>query len=71
MFKFKLEFGYEEEFIRWKRNTLLSGSDWTHLTDSPLSSEKKAEWAVYRQALRDLPENTNDFNNVIWPIPPT
>ena len=40
--------------------SLLSGSDWTQLPDSPLSSTKKAEWATYRQSLRDL-EVTSDF----------
>ena len=38
-----------------ERNKLLSESDWTQLPDSPLSTEKKAEWATYRQALRDMP----------------
>ena len=37
------------------RRVFLKESDWTQMTDSPLSDEKKAEWAVYRQALRDLP----------------
>lgn len=36
------------------RKFLLLNSDWTQLPDSPLSAEKKAEWAAYRQALRDL-----------------
>ena len=38
-----------------KRRTLLKTTDWTQVTDSPLSDEKRAEWAVYRQALRDIP----------------
>ena len=43
------------------RNSLLSDTDWTQMTDSPLTSEKKTEWANYRQALRDLPANSE------WP----
>jgi len=39
-----------------KRNNRLTASDWTQMPDSPLSDEKKAEWATYRQALRDLPQ---------------
>ena len=40
-----------------KRNNKLIASDWTQMPDSPLSAEKKAEWATYRQALRDLRSN--------------
>jgi hypothetical protein len=36
------------------RDELLAASDWTQMPDSPLSEEKKAEWAEYRQALRDI-----------------
>lgn len=42
--------------IRGLRDHLLKNSDWTQIPDSPLSAEKKEEWAVYRQALRDMPE---------------
>ena len=41
--------------IRRKRNLRLKDSDWTQYPDSPLSNPKVAEWAVYRQSLRDLP----------------
>ena len=43
--------------LREKRNDLLAKSDWTQVSDAPLSQEKKSEWKVYRQALRDLPNN--------------
>jgi len=33
----------------------LADSDWTQLESSPLSTEKKAEWEAYRQALRNYP----------------
>ncbi len=36
------------------RASALQDSDWTQGADSPLSDEKKAEWAAYRQALRDI-----------------
>ena len=41
--------------IRMERDFFLQQSDWTQMSDSPLSSEKKQEWSVYRQELRDLP----------------
>ena len=56
-------------YLRNQRDFLLRQSDWTQFSDSPLTSEKKAEWALYRQALRDLPANVN-INNVVFPTEP-
>jgi len=57
--------------LRRKRNMLLFNSDWiVSIPDSPLSVEKIEEWKVYRQALRDLPSNTIDPENPVWPTPP-
>jgi acyl carrier protein phosphodiesterase len=53
--------------IRAERNALLTSSDWTQLTDSPLSAEDKQAWADYRQALRDLPDTFTTVDEVIWP----
>lgn len=41
--------------LRLERDRRLVTSDWTQTADSPLSDSKKAEWAAYRTALRDLP----------------
>lgn len=46
--------------FREKRDRLLQASDWTQMPDSALSDTKKAEWATYRQALRDLPQKWAD-----------
>ena len=59
--------------LRVERDILLKESDWTQLPDSPLSSEKKAEWAAYRQALRDLPINADtslQYKDIEFPTPP-
>ena len=53
--------------LRWRRDGLLFGSDWTQAADAPVD---KAAWATYRQALRDLPSNTADPAHVVWPTPP-
>lgn len=56
-----------------KRNALLLESDWTQFADSPLTDKKKAEWATYRQALRDLPQeypNAISNDDIIWPTKP-
>jgi len=56
----------DEEFLRKRRNELLLSCDYTQLPDSPLTDEKKQEWATYRQALRDLPTTENP-SNITWP----
>lgn len=55
--------------VRSKRNSLLLESDWTQLTDSPITLEKKAEWQIYRQQLRDVTSQL-DPKNIIWPTKP-
>ena len=57
------------EPIRINRNILLAECDWTQLSDCVLSAEKKAEWVIYRQTLRDLPETIN-VNNPVYPTKP-
>lgn len=52
------------ERLRNQRDRRLFMSDRTQLSDAPLTSSQKTSWATYRQALRDLPENTEDPKNV-------
>lgn len=54
--------------IVFERNKLLVNSDWTQLADVPLTN--KAEWANYRQELRDIPEQQGYPVNVVWPVAP-
>jgi hypothetical protein len=59
--------------LRSKRNSLLSSSDWTVLTDSPLTTTEKTAWKTYRQALRDITENLTtvaQVNTVVFPDRP-
>jgi len=44
--------------IRATRNQLLNACDWTQAVDCTIA--KKAEWATYRQALRDLPSGITE-----------
>jgi len=60
----------KEEIERQNRNILLAKSDWTQANDSPLSNDKKIEWASYRTLLRDLP-STSDWPNVTFPTEPS
>ena len=49
--------------IREKRNLKLIESDWTQMSDSPLTDSKKTEWATYRQNLRDLIQTIKSHSN--------
>jgi len=55
--------------LRQRRDQLLTESDWTQSRDVTLSND--TEWAAYRQALRDLPANTEDPANPVWPTKPS
>jgi len=57
---------------RKQRNALLKASDWTQLGDAQerLGSQLASEWAVYRQALADLPEQPGFPDTINWPVEP-
>ena len=57
--------------LRQKRNSILASSDWTVLSDSPLTN--KTAWLEYRQDLRDITEGVNTVakvNTVVFPDKP-
>ena len=55
--------------VREKRNFLLAECDWTQLPDAPLANTQTAEWATYRQDLRDITGQENPFS-ITWPEKP-
>ena len=57
--------------LRRIRNLKLTDCDWTQLGDTPLTAAQVTEWQTYRQALRDIPENTDEPSLVEWPSLPT
>ena len=58
--------------LRKERDALLIKTDKYALPDWPHASlAKQTEWIEYRQALRDLPGNTEDPANPVWPTVPT
>ena len=61
----------EYAFIRTRRSELLYKSDWTQIPGGPLSDEKKTEWSVYRQQLRDLVIEGTCPLDFQWPTPPS
>lgn len=52
---------------RRMRDSMLSESDWTQIADAPVD---KAEWAAYRQALRDIPQQAGFPTLITWPEKP-
>jgi len=71
---------YTIEALRRLRDKKLLASDWTQGADAPITDAVKAEWATYRQALRDLPASYPDCLNslgsaekdtdITWPTKP-
>ena len=57
--------------LRHERNELLAQSDYMVIKAYETGTTLDSEWAAYRQALRDLPNNTSDLNDVVWPIKPS
>jgi hypothetical protein len=57
---------------RVQRNSLLQQSDLLVLPDlwASYTTEKQTAISTYRQALRDLPENQTDPDNIVWPTLP-
>ena len=53
--------------IRSERTQKLAESDWTQVADAPVNKET---WAVYRQSLRDVTNQTGFPWEVTWPAKP-
>ena len=67
--------GLQLEQLRAKRNQLLTETDWVTLkaiddSNDGLGIQLPQVWMDYRQALRDLPANTVDPANPVWPVKP-
>jgi len=57
--------------LRKRRDEKLKESDSYVAPDYPhTSDEVRQAWIDYRKALRDLPANTEDPENPVWPVPP-
>ena len=56
--------------IVYKRNSLLSQTDYLMNPDYPISDSKKEELRVYRQSLRDITDQKGYPENVVWPEMP-
>jgi hypothetical protein len=64
--EYQSEGGTAMVLLREKRDRLLSDTDWWAVADRTMTDEER----TYRQALRDLPANTADPANPVWPTKP-
>jgi hypothetical protein len=53
--------------VRQQRTEKLKDSDWTQVADAPVD---KAAWATYRQALRDVTQQSGFPWTIDWPVAP-
>lgn len=58
------------EMIRKARDQDLSASDYAAMPDYPMLETNKLIFAEYRQKLRDIPDQGEDPDAVLWPSKP-
>ena len=56
--------------VRHGRNQLLKDSDYIMFPDITITTEKKEEWETYRQSLRDIPQDYDSPDEVVYPDKP-
>ena len=56
--------------VRYQRDAKLSATDYLVASDYPISPEDLEAVKAYRQALRDIPEQSGFPKNVQWPVEP-
>lgn len=61
------------ERLRAERDRRLAACDWRVMPDAPDYGlvYYRDLWVQYRQALRDLPANTSDPREAVWPEEPS
>ena len=59
-----------EKNIRSRRDSFLLQSDWIVVKSYERGQNIPADWELYRQALRDITEQTGFPYEVTWPIKP-
>ncbi len=81
----RLNAGFENAFLRAaarateamavqarkKRDELMAASDFRVAVDYPAMDKERNGWIAYRQALRDVPEQSGFPQTISWPTPPT
>ena len=55
---------------RQKRDRLIAATDYLVTPDYPIESDRLAKVKIYRQALRDIPDQSGFPRNITWPKKP-
>ena len=55
---------------RQKRDRLIAATDYLVTPDYPISDDRLAKVKIYRQALRDIPEQAGFPRDIVWPKKP-
>lgn len=58
------------DIVRGERDQLLQLTDYTDLPSTPITQACKDAFLAYRQALRDITDQTDPYN-IVWPELPT
>ncbi len=56
---------------RWWRDALLNESDWSQVADNSLTEEKREDWRLYRQSLREITDSYEDPRDIVFPDLPS
>ena len=60
-----------EAQVRNIRDQYLKLTDFTQLSDAPITSQAKSDFVTFRQQLRDILKNVTDPTTIVWPTIPT
>jgi hypothetical protein len=55
---------------REERNARIAATDWMVLKAAEVGAVVDPGWIIYRQALREVPQQPSFPSNVTWPTPP-
>ena len=56
--------------VRQTRDRLIAETDYTQLSDTPITNESREAFKIYRQALRDLPNSIDVLDDIVYPTMP-
>ena len=65
-----LSLAQAESNVRNRRDLLLQNCDWVVIKNTEKGTNIPLEWELYRQQLRDVPEQAGFPYNVVWPTEP-
>jgi hypothetical protein len=62
---------FDWQDVRNKRDAMLRDSDRVMLSDYPIHEVGRTDWVDYRKELRDIPEDFDNADDVVYPNEPS